>query len=530
MGHASPSEPGWAETVRSASRALAPRLVVEGHGPYSEERRQDAPASGDRNRAPQCSLGAVDGFSAGRVHLVRRGVNKGLLLTSLSAVAGAVGVPQAAGAHAVVTPSDPPMPSWMFVLGAGLAILVTFLAVSRWWTTPRFGSAGLERVDPAGPWADRIARAFGAVGAVVAFVAWILTIVAGWFGEDHATVNIAPLLFMVIMWVGVPMVSLFFGDVWGVWNPISRVLAGLDRLGVRPDPKRSVSMAAANMVAAAGIGAYLWMELVAPAGGSPRSVAAFVSIHAVVLLGGAFVFGKEWATAADPFSRWFHLAGTCAPWRLDGKTVQRVPWLSRLAATSFNLGLLVLVLVHLGGTTFDGLTRSTWWQDQTYALYGWDLVPKATLTMVACICLMAVVYLLAAGSSAQDAGLSRFDAALRWGNSLVPIALGYAVAHYFAYFFVAGSGVVSLVSDPLGRGWDIFGTADWTVGTSWLTPGIVAWSQLIGIVGGHIGGVIVAHDRALELVDRDSVVRQQVPLLIAMVIFTVVGLALLLQG
>jgi hypothetical protein len=315
-----------------------------------------------------------------------------------------------------------------------------------------------------------------------------------------------------------------------VWNPITRVLAGFERLGLRPNPERTISTRAANTVAAVGIGVYLWIELVAPTGGSPRSVAAFVTVHAVMLLGGAFIFGREWATAADPFSRWFHLAGTCAPWRLDGTTVQRVPWLSRLAVTSFNLGLLALVLVHLGGTTFDGLTRSGWWQEQSYLLYGWDVVPKATLTMLACVCLMALVYLFAAGLSAEEAGISRFGAALRWGNSLVPIALGYAIAHYFAYFFIAGSGVVSLTSDPLGLGWDIFGTADWTVGTSWLTPGVVAWSQLVGIVGGHVGGVIVAHDRALELVSRDQVVRQQLPLLIAMVIFTVVGLALLLQG
>ena len=43
--------------------------------------------------------------------------------------------------------------------------------------------------------------------------------------------------------------------------------------------------------------------------------------------------------------------------------------------------------------------------------------------------------------------------------SLVPIALVYAVAHYFSLFVIQGQYVVPLLSDPLGRGWDLFGTA-----------------------------------------------------------------------
>ena len=43
--------------------------------------------------------------------------------------------------------------------------------------------------------------------------------------------------------------------------------------------------------------------------------------------------------------------------------------------------------------------------------------------------------------------------------SLVPIALVYAVAHYFSLFVIQGQFIAPLASDPLGRGWDLFGTA-----------------------------------------------------------------------
>ena len=43
--------------------------------------------------------------------------------------------------------------------------------------------------------------------------------------------------------------------------------------------------------------------------------------------------------------------------------------------------------------------------------------------------------------------------------TLVPIAIGYNVAHYFVFLLVQGQYIIPLLSDPLGRGWDLFGTA-----------------------------------------------------------------------
>ena len=43
--------------------------------------------------------------------------------------------------------------------------------------------------------------------------------------------------------------------------------------------------------------------------------------------------------------------------------------------------------------------------------------------------------------------------------SLVPIAFVYVVAHYATLFLLQGQYTVPLLSDPLGRGWDLFGTA-----------------------------------------------------------------------
>ena len=56
----------------------------------------------------------------------------------------------------------------------------------------------------------------------------------------------------------------------------------------------------------------------------------------------------------------------------------------------------------------------------------------------------------------------------------------------------------------------------------------IAWVQAIGIVAGHIGGVLAAHDRALEVYDKELAVRSQLPLVGVMIIYTVGALVLLL--
>jgi hypothetical protein len=115
-------------------------------------------------------------------------------------------------------------------------------------------------------------------------------------------------------------------------------------------------------------------------------------------------------------------------------------------------------------------------------------------------------------------------------HSLVPIALAYAVAHYFSLLVLEGQATIALASDPLGRGWDLFGTSSRVVNFTLVSPRTVAYVQCAAIVVGHVAGVVIAHDRALVLFDKRRATRSQYPLLAAMVLFTVGGLYLLLGG
>jgi hypothetical protein len=89
--------------------------------------------------------------------------------------------------------------------------------------------------------------------------------------------------------------------------------------------------------------------------------------------------------------------------------------------------------------------------------------------------------------------------------------------------------VVALASDPFGKGWDLFGTIDLSPNYRLLSTSLIAWVQAGAIVVGHVTGVVVAHDKAVERhKDVRVATRSQWPLIAAMVAYTVAGLGLLL--
>jgi len=145
------------------------------------------------------------------------------------------------------------------------------------------------------------------------------------------------------------------------------------------------------------------------------------------------------------------------------------------------------------------------------------------------VAVVVVLYVFAVRLVARAIGGSAAEAGDWFVPSLVPIALGYAIAHYFSVFVLdGGQDFLSRLSDPIDRGWDLFGTVDWSVNFTLVSAVTIAWVQAGGIVIGHVAGVLAAHDRSLEVCDTKAAVRSQYPLVAIMVIYTVGALVLLL--
>ena len=86
----------------------------------------------------------------------------------------------------------------------------------------------------------------------------------------------------------------------------------------------------------------------------------------------------------------------------------------------------------------------------------------------------------------------------------MPIAIGYAVAHYFSFAMFQGQEGLLLATDPFGRGWDLLGTGDTRIDHAFLGTRLIA----------------------ATLFRRRQLRRAQYPMLAAMVAFTAGGIAL----
>jgi hypothetical protein len=111
--------------------------------------------------------------------------------------------------------------------------------------------------------------------------------------------------------------------------------------------------------------------------------------------------------------------------------------------------------------------------------------------------------------------------------SLIPIALAYSVAHYFTLVVNQGQFGIALASDPFGRGWDLFGTSDFTP-SLFNNPNGIWYVQVAVLVVGHVLGLTLAHDRAVAIWgSARTAVRTQYAMLALMVLYTCTGLWLL---
>lgn len=85
-----------------------------------------------------------------------------------------------------------------------------------------------------------------------------------------------------------------------------------------------------------------------------------------------------------------------------------------------------------------------------------------------------------------------------------------------------------LISDPMGTGANLFGTATVKIDYGLFSAALIWYVQVAALVGGHVSGLALAHDRALAVYDDvDDGAFSQRWMLVVMVTFTCLGLWLL---
>jgi hypothetical protein len=412
----------------------------------------------------------------------------------------------------------------MFAYGAAAALLISFAGLAVFWRTTRLegGIEGRVVLSEGNLWA-----ALWAIGRAVGLGLYALLVVASVFGDRATARNITPVFIYVVFWVGMTLVCALLGDLWRVVNPFDTLAALVERLG--GGPREAKPYRWGRWPAVAGLTGFVWLELVPSNRAQPRTLAFAILVYTAFVLAGAARWGREWIKDGEAFTVFFGILGHMAPLYADGDGhIRARPPLAGLVGLRPDAATQAVVLVALGSTSFDGLSRTRFWIDLTRNLSPGQKSLLSTVGLVWAVSIVTVAFVGAMRVTGRLYHRRYPELTSAFVHSLVPIAFAYALAHYFSLLVFEGQSALALASDPLGKGWNLFGTAGNVVNFTLLSTTTIAYVQASGILAGHVAGVVVAHDRALALFPNREATKSQYPLLAAMVLFTVGALGLLL--
>jgi hypothetical protein len=482
-------------------------------------------------------------------------VKKNLSLALACCLAGYAGP---AAAHMMQVAYNLPVPLWMYAYGATAALIASFAVVGY-----------VVRARPEGRPEQRFDIADGAIARVIASptllhalrvlsVAFLVfAIASGLVGTSSAEANFNVTAFWIVFVLGITYSSALLGDFYCLLNPwlvltdwLDSIRRGIFRGCIAYPPTFGYYPALALYMG------FIWIELFAHT--TPRSLSIELLVYTAVSLGFAYAFGKDaWVRYIEFFAVFFRLVAKIAPIEIipprnpsEGLRYRlRPPFTGLRTERAEHLSLLIFILFMLSSTAFDGLHDTLPWVTifwkhiypvlestlgagmahpyvvlvRTFFYWQWLMLFLAPFVYLTIYCVFIFLAKIVTRSRAPMAVLT-----LLFAYSLVPIAFVYHLTHYFTLLLAQGPRFFALLSDPLGRGWNLWGTVGLFPEGILLDANVIWHTQVWLILIGHIVSVYLSHVEAIKVFgSRRQATLSQAPLLILMVALTTIGLWIL---
>jgi hypothetical protein len=449
-----------------------------------------------------------------------------------------------ANAHGFGQRYELPLPLGLYLFGAATVVALSCVLFGLLLRGPTPAQAGPPRPLPAGPIAGMLSHPLVILALRLGVLAlFVLTLLAGFLGDQNPYRNIVPTLVWIVFWVGLTYVSAFAGDLWALVNPWRTAFDGAHwvyrRLGGRQlgfglayPPPLGVWPACLLLLG------FTWIELIYPQAGSPFHIAALATGYSIITWAGMLAFGRDqWLRNGEVFSLVFGTFARFAPTQAENGRLLLRPFGAGLAGgAAVSVSTMALVLLLLSSVLYDGFLGTGEWELLESAvrtgLPAMGPVAVKTVGLVLFWGLFVAAYLgiCSIMSRIGRGAAATLDVARAFALTLVPIAIGYNVAHYLVFLLVQGQYAIPLLSDPFGRGWNLFGTAGYRVDIA-LAGARFSWYVALGaIVAGHLIAVYLAHRRALSVFMPAKVaIATQAPLTALMVVYTFVGLSIMAE-
>jgi hypothetical protein len=350
--------------------------------------------------------------------------------------------------------------------------------------------------------------------------------------------------------------SVLFGDVFRALNPwraVARVFSeGFRLIAGQPAPAPlRMPERLGCWPAVMFLFGFVWLELVYGAAGlttgiEPHDTAVAALVYTAITFVGMTLFGIDtWTERGEAFSCYFRMFSRLSKVEVrDGRLGLR-RFLSGAPTWEVLPGSLALVLLTIGATSFDGAQEGAlskpitstfeWFQDQGMSGLAAFRVTNSLWLVLVVAAVVSLYTLGVRGMHTVSGSPPTRQLARSFAHTLIPIALAYLVAHYFSLVvFQEQAQFTYLLSDPLGEGSNLFGTADCPgpcINYGLVSANLVWYVQVGALVIGHVAALTLAHDRAIAVYD-DYAKASRSPyfMLAVMVGFTCLGLYLLSQA
>jgi hypothetical protein len=410
--------------------------------------------------------------------------------------------------------STPPVPTWFIAMTAGVVVGTSFL-----FTSLMADHETLELVNGVGlrgrvPTTLRDVASRGLSGLSV--LGLVAIVAVGLFGPSDPQASAAALGVWVGWWGAFTMSTYLVGNAWPAIDPFRALVAPLPATGWGLDLARLGAWPAV-----AGVLALVWLEVATAVSANPLWLSVVVLGYASIVVVGSLLAGRTGWFEVDPLTWIFRIYGRFAPiHRTDEGLELRLP---AAALTDDGLaavpGVPAFVVALLWATTFDGLVSTPAFQAVAGPLIGAG-VPAPILYLAVLLAGFGGfywVYRVSCRRSRESAGTYvTAETIERWfAPSLVPIAVGYHLAHFLGYVVSLAPALLSAIRSPLSSP----ATIPVLVLPDWF--GLV---QLSFVLVGHLFAIWVAHSIAFDRFPGVlQPIRSQYPMIAVMIGYTMVS-------
>lgn len=439
-------------------------------------------------------------------------------------------------AHGFGERIDLPIPFNLYALGAGVSIAISFILIGV-----LSGNKDPRNAPQINLLRYKIGRFLFANRAIrialrlLTLILAVLILYAGFVGSPIPSYNIAPTFVWILFAVGMVYVSAFLGNIWPILHPAATMYDALSFFMPKIRKENTWSKTVSAWPAVVLYFLFRWVENVHPTPSDPQTVAVLVCIYLLLSFVGMVTLGKQnWLRYCDPFNVFFRFLSFFAIIHVEEeKILLRFPGTGLFSIQKIPLSGIVFEMLMLSTIAFDGMKETPSWKLVREAPWHHVSLPVIdTVGMLVFLLLFLCTYFCIAWliSLCIRRKFSVLHIASAFAFSMLPIAVAYEVAHFISLFLLDGQRAIYLLSDPLGAGWNLFGTARYEIRYGIINFKFLWNFQVLFIVLGHIVGVYVAHIRALHILDnRKIAIRSQYPMLVLMVCYTMFSLWIIAQ-